>query len=189
MPIAIPASRPRLRKLYDTLPPEARGFFGEVPGLLDADLSLDIVLAYVFFRVEQGQHLTLYCGARKLHKTESTLTWQALDDHHMTRDEFRSLFKTIYGFPIHKDTLDCIARAETIRDRVMHGKRVTEADKREAIARVLQYASLMNQQVSVTEAAGFKPFSKDLRGFAGRLPHLDKATTRWILKGMGFSVG
>lgn len=188
MPVEIAASRRGLRNLYNRLPVEVQGLFGELPVLLDGDLSLDIALAYVFFRVEQGQHLTLYCGARKLHKTESTLTWQALDGHHMTRDEFRSLFKTVYGFPVDGDTLDCIARAEAIRDRVMHGKKATDAEKREAISRVLQYAAMMNELVAVKKRLGFRPFSGNLRGVVGRLDHLDKSTTRWILKGMGFTL-
>jgi hypothetical protein len=187
--IEIAASRRGLRNLYNRLPVEVQGLFGEMPALLDGNLSLDIVLAYVFFRVEQGQHVTLYCGARKLHKTESDLTWQALDGHHMTRDEFRNLFKTIYGFPIGADALDCITKAETIRDRVMHGKRVGEPDKREAVCRVLQYPAMMNELIADTKGLGFRPFSGNLRGIVGRLEHLDKSTTRWILKGMGLTLG
>ena len=52
--------------------------------MIHSGFSLDILLAYLFFRIEQGQRQTLYCGARKPHKTESTLTWRALDTHDLT---------------------------------------------------------------------------------------------------------
>jgi len=186
--LEIPANRRGLQALYGRLPWDVRTLFPEIPALIDRELSLDTLLAYVFFRIELGQHRTLYCGARKLHKTESTLTWKALDGHHMTREEFRGLFRTIYGFPIDADTIDCINKAESVRDRVMHGKQVREAEKREAIARVLQYADMMNRLIGVTKGLGFRPFSGDLRGVVGRLDYLDKSTTRWILKGMGLDL-
>ena len=188
MTVEIAKSRRGLRNLYDSLPVEVRGFFAEIPGLLDSKASFDIILAYVFFRMEQGQHQTLYCGARKLHKTESSLTWQALNVHHMTRDSFLDMFKTIFGFTVDATTMKCIAKAENIRDRVMHGKRVSDADGREAISRVLQYAHRMNYLIADQKHVGFRPFVHDLRGFTGRLESLDKSTTRWILKGMGFNM-
>lgn len=183
----IAKSRKGLRNLYNDRPAEVQKFFADFPALVDSSFPLDILLAYVFFRMEQGQHLSLYCGARKLHKTDSELTWKALDLHHLTRDGFKELFHTIYGFKIDKTTLDCIEKAENFRDKMMHGKMVQEKDEREAISRVLHYAERMNNLISSKQKAGFKPFSGNLKGFVGRLESLDQATTRWILKGMGFT--
>jgi hypothetical protein len=174
--------------MYYSLPDEIRAFFSDFPNLIDSAFSLDILLAYLFFRIEQGQRQTLYYGARKLHKTESSLTWEAIDAHDLTRAGFKKLFKTIYGFDLSKAATDYLTDAEKIRDRLMHGKAVTEKEKREAISKVMQYAKEMNDLIAINKSLGFKPFSGNLRGIVGRLTSLDKSTTRWILKGMGFTI-
>lgn len=188
MSVPIAKTRPGIKNLYAELPNEVREFFPDVPALIDSGFSLDILLAYLFFRLEQGQRQTLYCGARKLHKTESTLTWQAIDTHDLTRAGFKELFKTIYGFAPRKTAGDCLTDAEAIRDRLMHGKGLADKDKREAISKVMHYAKEINHLIAETKSLGFRPFCGDLRGFIGRLESLDKSTTRWILKGMGFTI-
>jgi len=67
----------------------------------------------------------------------------------------------------------------------MHGKAVDEPSMRDAIYLVLKYVADLNTLVGDEKKLGFRPFS-DRRGFAGRQKSLDKAATRWILKGMGF---
>ena len=76
-------------------------------------------------------------------------------------------------------------RAEEIRDKVMHGKTTTDKEKREALASIIEYAERFNALVS--GIAAFRPFG-DLRGFKGRGQSLDKSTSRWLLKGMGFPI-
>lgn len=188
MALSVAKTRKGMKKLYAALPTEVRSFFADLPALIDSAFSLDIVLAYVFFRIEQGQRLILYCGARKLHKTESSLTWKAIDAHDLTRQGFKELFQTIYGFAVSKAAADCLADAEGIRDRLMHGKGLTDKEKREAVSKALHYAEEMNDLIAVRKCLRFRPFCGDLRGFVGRLEALEKPTTRWILKGMGFTI-
>lgn len=183
-----PKSKKGLLAFYKSMPREVQAFFSDIPQLVNGGFSLDVSLAYVFFRLEKGQRLALFCGARKLHKTESSLTWKAIDTHELTRIGFRETFKTIFGYELSKQALEDIKKAESIRDDLMHGREVSEAKKREAIALGLDYAKAMNTLVAVTKKSGFKPYSGDMRGFVGRLTSLDKSTTRWILKGMGFSL-
>lgn len=170
------------------MPVEVRSFFSDLPSLIGSDFSLDIALAYVFFRIEYGQRQTLYCGARKLHRTESTLTWKAIDKHDLTRAGFKDLFKTIYGFAVTATANDCIAEAQLVRDALMHGRQAIEAKKREALCNALHYATEMNRLIAEVKGLGFRPFAGDLRGIVGRLEALDESTTRWILKGMGFTL-
>lgn len=68
---------------------------------------------------------------------------------------------------------------------MVHGKAVTDTELRSAIADVLDYAVLFNADVDA--AAGFKPFG-DMRGFKGRADSLDKRTTKWVMRGLGFGV-
>ncbi len=184
----LPKTKKGLLAFYNSMPREVQAFFADVPHLVSGGFSLDVSLAYIFFRLEKGQRLALFCGARKLHKTESSLTWKAIDSHELTRNGFRELFRTIFGYDLSEQASGDIKRAEAIRDDLMHGRDVSEAKKREAIALALDYARAMNNLVANTKKSGFKPYSSDLRGFVGRLASLDKATTRWILKGMGFKL-
>lgn len=74
---------------------------------------------------------------------------------------------------------------ESTRDKVMHGSEPTEAVMRRAIADVLDYAKEFNEFVKTL--AVFPPFG-DLRGFHGRGSRLNPATTRLVLKGLGFNL-
>jgi hypothetical protein len=187
MALDIARSRLGLQNQYDGLSQEVKTFFADIPALLDSDFSLDIVLGYVFFRLEQGQRRVLYCGARKLHKTNSELTWKALNLLDKTRGNYHEFFKRIYGFPVGAATLECLTKAEEIRDRLMHGKELTEPEKREAISLAMQYVEQTNDLIH--QQLGFKPYAGDLRGIVGRAESLEKATSRWVLTGMGFFHG
>lgn len=189
MPInlEIAASRPGLRNLFDHLDNDVKAFFNEFRALVESDFSLEVVLAYVFLRLEQGQHMALYCGARKLHKTDGELTWTAIDSQYMIREGFHKYFDVIYGAALPQEVRDIITPAERIRDRLMHGKGLDAGEVREAISRTLQYTDQINRFLDGRNV-GFRPFCGDLRGFVGRLESIDKATSRWVLKGMGFQI-
>jgi hypothetical protein len=78
-----------------------------------------------------------------------------------------------------------LEQAENIRDRILNGQRTLEKDKREGIEHVLNYAQALNQFVK--GIARFKPFG-DAWGTDGCAESLSQSTTRWVLKGMGFSL-
>ena len=187
MPIEIARSRPGLLNLFDKFDTDVKAFFSEFRPLVQSDFSLQVVLSYVFFRLEQGLHVTLFCGARKLHKIDGELAWKALDSQHMTRETFQKYFETIFGAPLAPAVREIIRPAEKTRDRLMHGKGVADPELREAISRTLHYADQINRFLDGRNV-GFRPFCGDLRGFVGRLEAMDVATSRWILKGMGFQI-
>ena len=56
---------------------------------------------------------------------------------------------------------------------------------REALVDVIEYAETLNAELKAS--AGFEPFG-DLRGFKGRAKSLDDATSRLVLKGLGFTL-
>lgn len=171
-----------LKKKYDGSPKKVRDYFPHFVEL-SKDFPYDVALSYVFARLELAQNMTLYCGIVKIHRAEATLARNVVDAHHMTREEFREKVKVVYGKAIPASTTAKLDKAEKIRDKVMHGKSCTDADKRNALASVLEYAAEVN--AFFKKEAGIEPFG-DLRGFKGRAGSLDKNTTRWILRGMGF---
>src|SRR3546814_177830 len=138
----------------------------------------------MFTRVEKAMNRMLYCGVVKLHRANSTTASVMVNNHHMTRREFKRLFSNVFGTDVPKELNEILAEAEKVRNKVVHGKDTTAAEMRTAIVRLLEYAEGMNALVN--REAGFKPFSADLRGFAGAAERLDASTTSWLMKGLGF---
>jgi len=176
-------SKPGLLACFNGLPPDVRRYFEHLPALIES-LPLDVALSYVFARVELAHNMALYCGITKLHRASSEMAYHAVQKHHMTRAEFRAKYAVIYGNEITDVVANLLTHAEGVRDHVMHGKSATDDQKRNAIANVLRYAVGFNE--CTVALHGPKPFG-DLRGYKGAAQALDKSTTRWMLKGMGFN--
>lgn len=177
-------SKPGLLLHYKQQPKGLRDYFSHLPRLVEG-FPLDVALAYVFAQVELAQNMALYCGVAKVHRADSDLAYRAIQRQHLKRADFRDKYEMIYGKPIPETITSLLITAEAVRDRVMHGKGSTDDQKRNAIAHVLAYAAALN--AFTASAGGPRPFG-NLRGFKGAAQSLDKSTTRWILKGMGFGV-
>ena len=173
-----------LLKIYEALPDEVKGHFLHVPKLIKG-FPHEVALAYSFLKIEQAQNRALYGGVVKVHRGEAEFVRRLMTFQHLTRDGFKEIYKNVFGVALTKATAAKLDTAETIRDRVVHGKSVDDNEMREAIADCLEYACLFNANVSA--AAGFKPFG-DMRGFKGRADSLDKRTTKWLMRGLGFGV-
>jgi hypothetical protein len=169
---------------FNMSPTAVQKYFGHLPKLVE-DFPLDVTLSYVFSQIELAHNLTLYCGVVKLHRANAVLARNAIDNQHLTRDGFRERFVVVFGKAVPDSTVKKLTRAESIRDRVMHGKSTTSEQKREAIALVVEYAHEFNEFVH--SIAKWRPIG-ELRGFKGRAKPVDVSTTRWMLKGMGFSL-
>lgn len=177
-------SKPGLLKYFNGAPAEIRWYFEFLPKLVEG-FPLEIALAYVFSRVELAHNMTLYCGITKLHKADTGLASRAVQGHHMTRTEFRKKYEIVYGKAIPDSTALLLTQAEAVRDRVLHGKRASDDQIRNAVAHVLEYADQLNGYTQTQ--SGPRPFG-DLRGFRGAAQSLEKGTSRWVLRGMGFEM-
>ena len=178
------ASYKAILKHYAAAPTEIQDYFEHVPALVQS-FPYEVCIAYMFSRVERAQNMTLYCGVVKLHAAHTSVAQSVIQKQHITRDSFLDLFATVLGKPITPAIKAHLKFAEKTRDQVVHGKNVPDADLRKAIVEIIDYAKSFN--TFVDGIAGFKPFG-DLRGFKGRATPLEKKTTRWLLKGLGFTV-
>ncbi|MCB1611884.1 MAG: hypothetical protein KDI60_09035 [Xanthomonadales bacterium] len=176
-----PANYKQVLNRFQELPKEIQEYFPSFAELVES-YSWDVSLSYVFSRVEAAKHTTIYCGIVKLHWTDSALTREFIDKDHMSRGRFRDLFKIVFGKPMTKELLASLSEAESIRDRVAHGKSWSEPQARKALIDIFNFAEGFN--ALVYSLAGFRPFGQ-LRGFKGRKQALPKETTRWVLRGMG----
>ena len=173
-----------LLKVYEGAPEKVRDYFAHLPGLVK-EFPLDVAMSYAFAQIELAHNMTLYCGAVKIHRCHTDVARAAVNTHHMTRDGFKDRFKVVLGQEIPTKISKSLGRAEKTRGRVMHGKAVPEAQMRDALSEVIEYANAFN--ACVQDCAGFQPFGP-LSGFKGRATPLPADTTRWVLRGMGFEI-
>jgi hypothetical protein len=174
-----------LLKFYDARPDEIKSHFAHLPKLVTNSLPYDIAIAYSFLKIEQAQNRALYGGVVKIHRGNADFVRRLMNFQHLTRDGFKELYKNVFGHPLREATVAKLSIAEKARDKVIHGKSVTDNELREAIADVLEYAEAFNFEVN--SIANFKPFA-DMRGFKGRADSLDKRTTKRVMRGLGFGV-
>ena len=182
--MAVPGSWRGMVNEFNRLPADIREYFEHFTSLTQG-YPWDVVIAYLHSRTEVAHNMTLYCGVVKCHKVNAELARKAIENMHITRDGFKTLFYAVYGEAIHKDISKKIETSEEIRDKILHGKPVTEPDKRKAVYNLIIYAKEYNE--ALDNMAGIRPFGS-LRGFKGRTKPLGKETSRWILKGIGLSL-
>jgi len=161
-------------------PQEIQDYFAHLPSLIP-NYPWEVAIAYQFIRVERAQNRALYGGVVKLHRADGEVAGSMLDSLHITRDSFLKHYETIFGQALPAATVAQLKVAEKIRDKTVHGKEVGDADFRQAVVDVIDYAAALNNHVN--SRAGFKPFG-DMRGFKGAAQPLEKSTTRWLLKGL-----
>lgn len=169
-------------KEFNKLPEDIKKYFSDAPSLIE-NYSFEVVIAYLYLKIEQAQNRILYGGVVKRHKADKDVASKIINSHHLTRDGFKLLYKNIFKEELSKEIIKQLEFAEKIRDQTIHGKKVSDKDLRQAIIDCFKYAELINNEVY--NSAEFKPLG-DMRGFKGRADVLSKETTRWLLKGLGF---
>lgn len=177
----MPANYKQLLAAFEGKPKSIRKYFSEFPSLVE-DYEWAVPVSYVFLKIEAVKHTTLYCGIRRLHRADAEMTWELLNKDHMSRGRFRELFDVVFGTPIEKPILEKLNAAERMRDRVVHGKSLPDADIRTGLRDAFDFCEAFDDFVH--GVGGFRPFGP-LRGFVGRGKPLSKETTRWVLRGMG----
>jgi hypothetical protein len=184
-PASAPPSYKSILKRYDSSTANVKGYFSELPHLLEDGYPYQVSVAYLFLETEHAHNRALYCGVVKLHAAEAELADSVVNAQHLTRDGFLALYRSVFGKPFPSALAAKFEKAARIRDFVVHGKKVSDAEMRQVHVDIIEYAEGLNAELSAI--AGFEPFG-DLRGFKGAAGSLEKATTKWLLKGIGFSL-
>ena len=172
---------------YEATSKDVQEYFGELPDLLELE-NWEIALAYTFMLLERGYNRVLYCGVVKLHCAHKDVAQSIIDKQQITRKNYPELYENVMGHSIPPELLSELKAAERVRDRVVHGKKVERGDMRKAIIGILDYAEKTNEIIAKTDKS-LRPFRRSLVGFKGTAQPLDKKTTSWLLKGLGFQVG
>lgn len=158
-------------------------YFSILPEVLDGVSTASPALAYCFHLIESGQRMALYALIMREFRTNSRLTWKAVDRIDITRTNFPILFAKISGKNLSKSGRELIKPAEGVRDAIMHGRQKSEAQILNAILNCLEYAQFLNSEFS--EKVGFRPFGK-LQGVTSKkgAPQLPENISRLVLDGL-----
>ncbi len=176
-------SKVGLAKKFGDLTADTKTYLSGLESLLDDPKKYGVALAFLFMKVEEGQHRALKCGLIRKHKCNSQKVDDALAKQHFTRAYFKIIFKNVFGAEVAKEALASIENAEKVRDQLIHGKKPAQKILRDAISGAFDYIIALGQQVE--GKTDKNPFG-DLRGLAGKAALMDETTTFWVLKGMGF---
>jgi len=164
-----------------------RWYFSLLPELLDKISTSSPALAYCFQQIEGAQRVGIYALLMREYRTDSELTWSAVDRLDITRSNFPEFFEGITGKSLDKRGRDIVQPAEDVRDAITHGRDKSDAEIQGAILKCLEYVEFLNDEFG--KKAGFRPVGQ-LRGVTSKKgkPQLDKKISRAVLKGLGLPV-
>jgi len=179
----VPGSWRGVRKRFHEAPNEVTDYFEPIPEMIEK-YPWEVSIAYAFSLLEKSHNRSLYAGSVKLHRADPAVAQSFVDQQHMTRASFQVLFKNVFGHSIPEDLVDLLKIAEKVRDKIIHGKKANDKEKRMALVAVLAYAEGLD--AFINQRASFRPFTLDMRGYTGRRVALDKSTTAWLMRGLRF---
>ncbi|MDG1199664.1 MAG: hypothetical protein P8N12_03460 [Porticoccaceae bacterium] len=171
-----------LKKKFKELPDETKSFLKGLESLLESPETFSVALAFIFMKLEEGNHRALKCGLIRIDKCNSAKVDEALEKQHFTRAYFRSVFKNVFGDDLNSKLLGAIKVAEGVRDRLIHGKGATSPELRKGIENALVYVVELGAYVEGRTKKN--PFG-NLQGLAGKATLMDTVPSYWLLKGLG----
>ncbi len=161
----------RITNQYEGLPPDTKEYLNVIPLIIDISNNVsrdkdkdifDILLAYLFIRVEHGQRRILRGLAINEHNVKSSEAEDIVNKWHINQLEFIILHKIFTGKLIKPKILEYKRKATDVRNNIIHGKIVTDAEKAQAIKDILNYIEKLNDLVRLKYK--FKPFG-NMKGF------------------------
>ncbi len=185
----MPTGYERIKNKYDALPDDVQNYLGSFPLIIDIDDkdTLDMLVAYLFVKIERAQRRTLYGVAVKKYRVNKDIAQKGvknaqkgINSIRLSRSDFYLKYRLMAdGERVNKKTRDIMKNAENFRNEVTHGKIVKDADKSKVIKSILDYIKLLNEQTETD--FGFTPFGS-MKGFSGRTITLNNTKSTSLLR-------
>jgi hypothetical protein len=158
-------------------------YFWMLPELLENVSSPGPALAYCFQNIEYAQRRALYALLMRRFRTDSDVTWEAIDSLDITRSNFPDFYQSFSGKKFPKGLRDLMTPAETVRDNITHGRDASVTDVHRAIGICLDYAEQVNERMWLD--VGFRPFGRLQGVTSSKRPQLNTEISHLVLKGLG----
>ncbi len=182
--MALSASKQSVIDVFNGTTARTQEHFRYVLSLIE-QYKPEVALGYMFDRVAQSHNQLIVAGLVLKHKAHRDVAREVAAFHECTWDEFHYEYQTVFGAVIPEAAADLYIAANEQRRAFMSGKRVSSKDQSIVVENLLKYADAFDE--AVWADARLHPFS-DLSKTKPRGSSLDKDSTRWVLKGMGFPI-
>ncbi len=162
----------RITNQYEGLSPDTQEYLNFIPLVIgisdnvsrnkDKDI-FDILIAYLFIKVELGQRRIFYGLAINKHNVNKRMASAIIiKKWRIDQPRFTILYKVLSGKTVDSKILEYKRKAADVRNNIIHGKIVTDAEKAQAIKDILNYIEKLNDLVRLKYK--FKPFG-NMKGF------------------------
>ncbi len=179
----------RIEDKYGGLLPDTKEYLNLIPLIIDISNNVsrnkdkdifDILIAYLFIKVEHGQRRIFYGLAINRHNVNKHAASVIIKKWHIDQIDFIILYRILSGKRINQKILGHKKKAADVRNDIFHGKIVDDADKAMAIKAILDYIGELNEHV--LQKYKFKPFG-NMKGFRVRSePNNDEESNKTLRK-------
>jgi hypothetical protein len=169
-----------IKKQFGDLPDEVQNHLKDFRFLLEKP-SLEAALAYLFMMIEQGRYRAIKCVLVRKLKCDSSIIDKMLADQQLTRKSFGAIIKKLVSVDLSKGDFASLGKAESVRERAIHGRKPSQADLRQALSDGLKFISAFGQ--AIRKKTEKNPFG-NLQGLTSRSKMLNKDQTKWIVLGV-----
>ncbi|NNE36590.1 MAG: hypothetical protein HKN13_15255 [Rhodothermales bacterium] len=182
--MALSAAKQAVVDAYNEATARTKEHFRHVPSLIE-QYKPEVAVGYVFDCASAAHNATIVAGLVTKHKAHRAVAREVAVFQECAWDEFHYEYQTVFGSVIPEAVSILFGEANELRRALLSGKRVSSKDQCGLIIQMLQYADALDEFVYAD--ARIHPFA-DLSSAKPRGSSLDKSSTRWVLKGMGFPI-
>lgn len=163
-----------------------KGYFKGLDNLI-ANNQWNVSLAWSFVMIEKAHISALYFGVVRVFRVDPELAWTAIINSDLTMKDFVDYCNPVFGHDLPAKIKGMLVEIRQVRNTVMHGIDVPEKDMRNCVGTVIDYAEEINKFLE--QRAGFKIFKANWIGLlGGKVERLDKNRSKFLLKGLGFTL-
>lgn len=155
--------------------------------LTNDDIEWDVAVSYAFSIIEYARRYTLYMALVRKWNVNAVLAWETVQSEELKDDQFWELMEDVLEKKFSKDLKNMLRDAKLVRNKIMHGHNdPSVAARRKAIGAAFDFLGKFGN--AIEKQAGFYPFGskKGLLSVGKGGKRHDAATSRLILKGLGF---
>ncbi|MGB3409016.1 MAG: hypothetical protein WBA67_16160 [Jannaschia sp.] len=169
-----------LRRQFGELPEEVRGHLSKLGPLLDSS-ELELALAYLFMKIEQGRYRTIKCFLIRRLKCQASIIDGILKNKQLTRKSFRKTVQELSAANFSEASFDRLDEAEKVRDAQIHGRPPSQESLRGAICDAMAFVRIFGEDVR--NETNKNPFG-NLQGLSSRIRTLTSIQSEWIIRGV-----
>lgn len=169
-----------LRRQYTDLPEDVKSYLPKLRSLLEQS-DLELALAYLFMKIEQGRYRAIKCFLIRILKCKAQIIDGILENKQLTRKSFRKTIFELTADGFSEASFTRLDQAEAVRDAQIHGRPPSSENLRKAICDAMAFIQIFGDDVR--RETSKNPFG-NLQGLSSRIKVLSGKQSEWIVRGV-----